>query len=159
MKRFVVFMLAGIVAGGCANKSAPDTRAADADAIRAVLAEANKDFAAHNFDGALKLYADDAALFVPGSGIIQGIDGVRTALTAGFSDPNSKISITPTKVEVARSGELAYAYGTGLTVTTDPATGKTTRQASKWVTVFKKQADGSWQAVADIFNNDSAPAE
>ena len=40
---------------------------------------------------------------------------------------------------------------------TDKDTGQKTEEKSKWVTVFKKQPDGSWQAVADIFNNDVPP--
>lgn len=157
MKSLLVLLLAAGLAAGCTKTPEPDTRA-EADALRATLAKANDEFAAHDFDAAMKLYADDAALFVPGAGIIQGSDNLRAALKGAFSDPNSAITITPTKVEVARSGELAYAYGTGLTVTTDPATGKKTRQPSKWVTVFRKQRDGSWQAIADIFNNDGPPA-
>ena len=157
MKPFVIFVFAAIVAGGCANTSEPDTRAADAEAIKATLAKAEEAFKTREFDAAMSMYADNAVLLVPGAPIIEGKDAIEGALQGTLADPNSTITITPTKIEVARSGELAYAYGTGLTVTTDATTGKTTRQASKWVTVFKKQADGSWQAVADSFNNDSAP--
>lgn len=35
--------------------------------------------------------------------------------------------------------------------------GKPVTEVGKWVTVFKKDNDGSWKAVADITNTDSPP--
>ena len=156
MKRLLALTLFATLAASC-SKPMPDTRDADAEAIKATLAKADEAFAAHDFDGALKMYASDAALFVPGAPIIEGSDGIKAALQGAFNDPNTTITITPTKVEVARSGDIAYGYGTGLTVMTDKDTGEKTEEKSKWVTVFKKQSDGSWQAVADMFNNDAPP--
>jgi ketosteroid isomerase-like protein len=44
---------------------------------------------------------------------------------------------------------------------TNPKTKKPATDKGKYVTVFKKQADGSWKVVADIFNSDgpAAPAK
>ena len=40
---------------------------------------------------------------------------------------------------------------------TDPKTKKVLTEKGKYVTVFQKQADGGWKAVADIFNEDAPP--
>jgi len=156
MKRLFALALFATLAASC-SKPMPDTRAADAEAIKATLAKADDAFAAHDFDAAMKMYATDAVLLVPGAPLIEGSDGIKAALQGALGDPNTTITITPTKVEVARSGDIAYGYGTGLTVMTDKDTGEKTEEKSKWVTVFKKQSDGSWQAVADMFNNDAPP--
>ena len=37
---------------------------------------------------------------------------------------------------------------------TDPKAKKPVTDKGKYVTVYKKQADGSWKAVADIMNSD-----
>ena len=37
---------------------------------------------------------------------------------------------------------------------TNPKTKKPVTDKGKYVTVYKKQADGSWKAVADILNSD-----
>jgi ketosteroid isomerase-like protein len=37
--------------------------------------------------------------------------------------------------------------------TPDPA-GKPVTDRGKYVTIWKKQADGSWKVIADIFNSD-----
>lgn len=56
-------------------------------------------------------------------------------------------SAETTKVEVARSGD--FAYSTGTYAIANPAIDK-----GKFVDVWKKQADGSWKAAADVINSD-----
>jgi uncharacterized protein (TIGR02246 family) len=115
-------------------------------------------FETHDFDAATKIYSSDAVLFAPGAPVIEGHEGIKAALQGAFSDPGTTISLTPTKIEVARAGDIAYAYGTSNTTMTDKDTGQKMEEKGKWVVVFKKQPDGSWQAVADIFNSDGPPA-
>jgi ketosteroid isomerase-like protein len=57
------------------------------------------------------------------------------------------VSMGDVKVEVARSGDLAYVVGTYAFA--NPALDK-----GKFVDIWKKQADGSWKAVVAIFNSD-----
>ncbi len=157
MKRILALMLLAGVTASC-SKPMPDTRDADAEAIRAVLLHVDDAVAAHDFDAAMKVYASDAVMLAPGAPPLVGTDAIRAAFQAAFGAPNSSITLTPTKIEVARSGDLAYAYGTGKTVMGDPSTGTTKEESNKWVTVFRKQPDGSWQLVADIFNGGPPPA-
>jgi ketosteroid isomerase-like protein len=60
-------------------------------------------------------------------------------------------------VEVSRSGDLGYTRGTYMLTATDPASKKAVTEKGRFVTIFRKQADGSWKAVQDI-NNADAPA-
>jgi ketosteroid isomerase-like protein len=51
---------------------------------------------------------------------------------------------------------MVYTQGT-LTVTmTNPKTKKPMTFNAKYLTVYTKQPDGSWKAVADTYNSDSA---
>ncbi len=66
--------------------------------------------------------------------------------------------VAGTKADVARSGELAYVVGVYQITPKDPE-GKALADTGKLVEVWKKQADGKWKTVADIFNSDvPAPA-
>ncbi len=56
-------------------------------------------------------------------------------------------------MEVANSGDLAYVSGTFEETATD-ASGRPVKDHGKYVEVFKKQADGTWKVVADIWNSD-----
>jgi ketosteroid isomerase-like protein len=56
-----------------------------------------------------------------------------------------------TKVEAARSGDLAYEIGTFEESFKD-GNGKPVKVVGKYVVVWKKQPTGQWKAIADIFN-------
>jgi ketosteroid isomerase-like protein len=57
-----------------------------------------------------------------------------------------------------KTGDLGYSQGAYTMTMTDPKTRKVLSEKGKYVTVYKKQADGGWKAVADIANEDAPPA-
>jgi ketosteroid isomerase-like protein len=65
-----------------------------------------------------------------------------------------------TRVEVAKSGDMAYVSGTYDWVARD-ASGKQIKDTGKYLEVWEKQADGTWKCGADCWNSDlpAAPAE
>ena len=142
-----------ILSGACGPQPAPDTRAADERAIRDLEAEWSKLFAAKDLDGFVAFYADDVATFPPNGPMANGKDASRAALKPMFEAPGFSGSFQPTKVEVARSGDMGYSYGT-YAMTMNDAKGNPTNDRGKYVTVYKKQADGKWKPVVDIFNSD-----
>ncbi len=156
MNRFA--MLAGSVAllsfmWGCATPPPPDTRAADERAIREIEIEADKAAAAKDLDRYVSYYADDAALLPPGAPMVTGKEAIRKAMGALFAMPGFSLSFKTTKVEVSRSGDLAYSYGTNTVTMNDPK-GKPLTDKGKYVAVYRKQPDGAWKVVADIANSD-----
>ncbi|MGH8286688.1 MAG: DUF4440 domain-containing protein [Steroidobacteraceae bacterium] len=62
------------------------------------------------------------------------------------SAPGFAIKWTPEKAVVGASGDVGYTTGT-YEMTAEGAT-----ERGKYVTVWKKQSDGSWKVVEDIFN-------
>ncbi len=67
--------------------------------------------------------------------------------------PGFALSFGSTKIEVAKSGDIAYDVGT-FELRFNDASGKPTTEIGKYVVVWKKQADKQWKVVADIFNTD-----
>jgi uncharacterized protein (TIGR02246 family) len=137
---------------GC-NQSAPaDTRAADESAVKETDAQWSKTAMANDLDGTVSYYSDDASLLPPNAPIAIGKQAIR-AVWATMLNPNVTVSWEVTKAEVARSGELAYVTGTYQIAAKNPQ-GKSQEDRGKMVEVWKKQADGKWKTVADIFNSD-----
>ena len=62
--------------------------------------------------------------------------------------PGKSLSWEAKKVEVSRSGDLAYLIGAYRLAM------KGAQDRGKFVEVWKKQPDGQWKVVADIFNSD-----
>ncbi len=143
---------------GCAPQAAPDTREADERAIREIEVAWSKAAAAKDVEHFMSVYADDASVFEPGSPTATGKDAIRKGLDAMFAAPGMSLSFQTARVAVSRSGDLAYTYGT-YAMTMKDAKGKPVNDKGKYVTVYGKQPDGKWKAVADIFNSDlPAPA-
>jgi uncharacterized protein (TIGR02246 family) len=143
---------------GCAPQAAPDTREADERAIREIEIEWSKAQAAKDVERCMSFYADDASEFEPGKPMDTGKDAIRKSLAAFFAAPGASLTFQTAKVVVARGGDLAYTYGTNATTMND-AKGKPVNDKGKYVAVYRKQPDGKWKVVADIFNSDlPAPA-
>src|ERR1700677_3394905 len=141
-----------LVASSCGQQTPPDTRAADESAIRALDAQWEKAAAARDVDGTVSYYSDDASLLAPNAPIASDRQSIR-ASWASLLGPDTNLSWQATKVEVARSSDLAYLVGT-YQLTTKDAQGKPVSDNGKFVEVWKKQADNKWKVVADIFNSD-----
>lgn len=112
----------------------------------------------HNAQGLASNYAPDAALANPGTALVTGMDAIRKE-TAGFAaDPNLKVEFAADRVGVAESGELAYSRGHYAMTSTDPETKKPVDGTGSYLTVYRKQADGSWKAIEDFITPGPAPA-
>ena len=150
-------LFAMVIIIACAEQTAqkpappPDTRKADEAAIRAASAEWSKAAQAKDLDKATSYYADDAVFFVENGAMVKGKDAIKMAWKPELATPGPGMTFDTTYVEVARSGDLAYEYGT-YDEKTQVKKGKVKDEKGKYVVVWKKQPDGSWKAVADIYN-------
>jgi uncharacterized protein (TIGR02246 family) len=66
------------------------------------------------------------------------------------------VSWTTTKLAVSEAADYAYQVGAWELIDKD-AKGKSTKTIGKFVTVWKKQPDGSWKVQEDIGNPDGPP--
>src|SRR5437667_10539727 len=130
-----------------------DTRAAAEAAVRAASAEWAKVAAAKDLEKTLSYYVEDASMFPPTAPIGTGAEARRKMWTTLFSPAELVFSNAATKVEVARSGDLAYEIGTFEESFKDTK-GTPVKLVGKYVVVWKKQAGGEWKAIVDIFNTD-----
>ena len=146
---------------GCAPTqppAVPDTRAEDEQAIRDGEAAWVKDFAAKDVEKVAAHYADDGTSMIPLMTLMKGRDAIRAGLKEEFSDPNSSLDFHPDKVEVSKSGDMAYSQGKYAFTSTDPKTKKRMIEHGGYVEVYKKQADGSWKVAQDIASQEAPPA-
>ena len=149
-----------LLLGGCSDTPTPppDTSAADLKAIKDGEVAWSKDWTSKDLDKIVSHYGDNASVLIPNQPIMNGKDAIRTGLKDMVADKNLLLSFTTSSAEVAKSGDVAYTQGTYSLTATDPRTKKPVTEIGKYVTVYKKQADGSWKAVEDINNADSPAA-
>jgi ketosteroid isomerase-like protein len=102
-------------------------------------------------------YTDDASLLLADTPLLTGKDAIRGALKPIMSDPNFAVTFGPTKVDVAKSGDLGYTQGTYSLTTSNPKTKAPATEKGKYLTVYRKQTDGTWKSVEDTFMSDAPP--
>jgi len=155
MRKTLLFVPGGflfMLLAGC--NTTPPAPAVDMAAEEAKVREAEttqqKSWAAKDVDKILAFYADDATLMTPGMPAMKGKDAMRPMLKTLTADPNLKLDFSAQRVEIAKSGDVAFSQGTYTMVVTDPKSKKAITDKGSYVTGYKKQADGSWKALSDI---------
>jgi uncharacterized protein (TIGR02246 family) len=108
---------------------------------------------AKDVDKTVSYYSEDAIVMPPNAAAATTRESIRSAWNEMLTTPGAAISWKATKVEVAKAGDLAYVSGTYEETMTD-ASGKSAKDHGKYVEIFKKQTDGTWKVVADIWNSD-----
>jgi uncharacterized protein (TIGR02246 family) len=121
----------------------------DAAAVKQVESEMLAGFQAKDGAKVSAHYAADAVIATPGRSV-KGSEAINKAIADDLSDPAFKLNFHNDKTDVASSGDLAYTAGTYTVSYTEPKTKKVEQGSGSYVTVFRKQADGTWKAVADF---------
>jgi len=109
---------------------------------------------ARDVDAVVSYYAEDAIAYPPGAPVANGRDAVRKVWAAGFADPSFNISWKTVHAGVARSGDLGFTAGT-YEDSYKGADGKMVKETGKYVCTWKKQKNGAWKAIHDIWNTDA----
>jgi uncharacterized protein (TIGR02246 family) len=133
--------------------SPPDTRAADERAVREADAAWSKAAAAKDVEAYLSFFAEDALVLPPNAPMLTGKESMRKGLSEEMANPGFALSWQASKAEASRGGDLAYSIGT-YQVTMKDAKGKPVTDRGKYMTVWKKQPDGTWKGLVDMANSD-----
>ncbi len=150
----IVATLLVLAISGCAPQVDVE---ADKAAIRTALGEAWNAVATKDVDKFLSICADEYTNFPPNAPIVRGKQEVREYISQLFATPGFAVSQQPPQVEVSRAGDLAYTTDT-FELTQQNAKGNSLTQHGKHVVVWKKQPDGTWKVVIDIWNSDGPAA-
>ena len=137
---------------GCSAATSPDTRTTDESVIRKLDADWVAAAQTKQVDAWVAFYSADAAALPPNDKVAVGRDAIRKPVGDLLGLPGLAIAWHPTKIEVARSGELAYLYGAYELSWNDA--GKRMTDVGKIVEIWKKQPDGSWKCIVDTWNSD-----
>ncbi|HYK21110.1 MAG TPA: SgcJ/EcaC family oxidoreductase [Pyrinomonadaceae bacterium] len=159
-KTLLVILLLSL-ASACQNQMAHDNHGGDENAVKALDAEWAKAAGSKDVDKTVSYYSDDAIVLPPNSPPVTSKEQIRAMWQGMLRAPGFSGGWTATKVDVAHSGDLAYVTGS-YEMTENDAGGKPQTDKGKYLEVWKKQADGSWKCVADMFSTNlpaAIPAE
>lgn len=135
------------------RSQATDTRAADEATLRRLDDEWSRSVASRDVEKVIAYYADDAVVMPPNIPTLTGKDAIRNLWRSMLESPLFSGGWKATKVEVAQSGDLAYLSG-NYEFKEQDAGGNAITDKGKYLVVWKKQSDGNWKCVANMFNSD-----
>ena len=154
MKRMMLLVLVGLMPG-CARPPQPDLAAAE-QAIRQADIEFAKAAGARDLERFKRFLAADVTTLRPDSPVINGRDAFAERWAPLLSNPALQIHWEPLEARIGPSGDFGYTLGRYEITRTDE---KGTRVAAtgKYVSIWQKQADGSWKVAHDSGVEDSPP--
>jgi ketosteroid isomerase-like protein len=108
---------------------------------------------AKDLEKTVSFYSEDAIVMPPNASAATTKEAIRKVWQDLLASPGLVIRWKTTKVEVAKSGDLACLSGTYDLTMNDPS-GKPVNDHGKYVEVWEKQPDGKWKCGTDIWNSD-----
>lgn len=97
-------------------------------------------------------YLAPNALFVPpGNPSLETRGDILDYYRSAFADPNFALDCQQLSVDVAQSGEMAWAHGV-CRATFTGSSGQKDHDTSRWFKVWLKQSDGSWKCSVNTWN-------
>lgn len=160
MLKFTVVSLTGLLllAGCNTAPPAPVTPVVDIAAEQGKIRDLESAWAAaalaKDLEKSVSFYADDAILLDPGAPAAKGKDAIHAAWKGMLADPNSKLIFASNRIEVSSSGDLATTTGSYSLTMTNPKTKKPVEDKGNYLTVYKKQTDGSWKVIEDVASSE-----
>ncbi|MEO8563875.1 MAG: DUF4440 domain-containing protein [bacterium] len=150
-----IIAVACLVPARDAHAQNPTTRARASDVTALTVADSalHAAVASHDAERTASYYADSASMLPSGAPLVVGRDGIRRAWNSVFEIPGFRTTSHLVVADVSRAGDLAYTQGS-YEATFNGASGPATEKG-KFLTVWRKSADGSWKIVSDAFNADA----
>ncbi len=132
------------------QKDKIDTKA-EGEKLMQTSREWSKSAVSRNVEETLKYWTEDAVVISAGEPEFQGKAAIRRMVEDGLNNPNFEISWEPLKAEISESGDLGYLLENAK-ITMKDSMGRSQIQHFKSVTIWKKQADGTWKNVVDVMS-------
>jgi ketosteroid isomerase-like protein len=132
----------------------PTTTARDE---KAALLERDREWAALASEGKdveriLSFWTEDAKVFPPGAPVVDGKQAIREFVTSSLSIPGFRISWEPAEAVVSPSGDMGYTIGRNH-LTMPDAAGNLKTESGRGVAVWRRDHDGTWRCVIDVWNS------
>jgi len=114
-----------------------------------------KDVAARGGAAFADWFAEDGVSL--GNGAAPHIGKVAIAKSANWSPKDYQLTWTPTDAMMGPSGDMGYTWGHYEGHSKD-ANGNPLTTTGRYITMWRKEADGSWKVVLDAGSNEPAAA-
>ncbi len=149
MRSYLIALTLMIALVAC-NQNSIDTKA-EGEKVMQTSREWSKVAATGDIEKTLSYWADDATVLSPGQPALTGKKAIREMLESTSKIPGFTISWEPLIVSVSKSGDMDYMIEQNQ-ITMNDSTGNSIKEFNKSVTIWRKESDGSWKNIVDMWN-------
>ncbi len=102
----------------------------------------------------VSFWADDAIIMSPNEPAMKGKEAIRAMVAESMQIPGFEVKWVPREAYVSKSGDLGYVLVQNYFIIPTDTLGNDMVIFNKGVEIWKKQDDGAWKNVVDIYNGD-----
>ena len=133
----------------CRPSAPPPGPSADPSELMAADRAFAKATATKGVDGWVETFAENGAMLPAGLPIVRGHKAIRDLMSPAFESEGFEFHWEPTEADIAASGDLGYTIGRYERTVTGPD-GNSSTTTGKYVSIWKRQEDGTWKVVVDL---------
>lgn len=104
-----------------------------------------------DIEAGLALHAPEIQVYPPDSPMLTGLDALREMFTSFLEDPNFSANFEPVSIVVSKDADMGYTLNVATLTVTGPDGEPMTERVND-LHIWRKQEDGSWKVVLDIWN-------
>ena len=149
MQKYFLMTAIGLFLLGCQQQPTID-KAAEAEKLMETSREWAKSKSNEEY---LSFWHENAKLMQPGQATLHGHKDISVMLKSTEDIPGFAVDWEPQEAHISESGDMGYLIEK-TSFTMNDSLGNPMTEFYKTVTIWKKQEDGSWINVVDIFNAD-----
>ena len=153
MNKYTIFIIVGtVMAGGCGSGATIET---ESDLVSLRLAANTYHQAASTKDRAavVALYDENALMVPPNADLVEKLEGVQGYRFGFLETPGVELQFEILRAEISTSGDIGWTLSIGDITINNPE-GPPGRDIIRDFHTWKKQTDGSWKVVVDMWNSE-----
>ncbi len=153
-RAFVLSVLLTLLAVACTSES----EQVDVEAERNAVLAADRAWSETppDIDRFVSYFTRNGVFLAGGAPPAEGLEAIRSDASELFGSPGFALSWSASMADMSAGGDLGYTIGSYEITSNDPAGNPVTRPG-KYVTVWKKQADGQWKVAVDAPSENQPP--
>jgi ketosteroid isomerase-like protein len=145
------FLAAAFLLAGCTAQPTVDVEAERA-ALREAATAYHTAVGAKDGEAVVGMYDQSALMVPPNADLVEGLAGVQNYRFGFIENAAVEIDFEIQRVEVSAAGDIGWTLAIGE-ITINQAEGPPGRDLVRDFHTWKKQPDGSWKVVVDVWNS------
>jgi len=144
--------VAALFVGACTTQQPTVDVEQELVALRAAATAYHEAASAKDGEAVVGMYDQAAVMIPPNADLVEGLNEVQNYRFGFIETPGVELEFELVRAEVSAAGDIGWTLAIGE-ITINQPEGPPGRDQVRDFHTWKKQADGSWKVVVDVWNS------